>query len=41
MLMGGPQIVREVGEALRAKIEPLGKLVSLEMGKIAAEGVGR
>ena len=28
-------IVRDLGEALRAKKDPLGKLVSLEMGKIA------
>ncbi len=33
-------VVREIGEALRDKIEPLGKLVSLEMGKIVPEGVG-
>jgi aldehyde dehydrogenase (NAD+) len=33
-------IVRDLGEALRAKKEPLGKLVSLEMGKIAQEGWG-
>ncbi|MES1913866.1 MAG: hypothetical protein MHM6MM_006014 [Cercozoa sp. M6MM] len=34
------EIVRQMGDALREKIEPLGKLVSLEMGKIKAEGVG-
>jgi len=34
------EIVRQVGEALREKILPLGKLVSLEMGKIVPEGVG-
>lgn len=34
------EIVRQVGEALRQKIEPLGKLVSLEMGKILPEGIG-
>lgn len=34
------EIVRQIGEAFRAKKEPLGKLVSLEMGKIAAEGQG-
>jgi len=34
------EIVRQVGEALRAKLNPLGKLVSLEMGKIVPEGVG-
>jgi aldehyde dehydrogenase family 7 protein A1 len=28
------EIVRQIGVALRQKIEPLGKLVSLEMGKI-------
>eukprot|EP00095_Tigriopus_kingsejongensis_P003353 maker-scaffold787_size97196-snap-gene-0.11 protein:Tk03353 transcript:maker-scaffold787_size97196-snap-gene-0.11-mRNA-1 annotation:"alpha-aminoadipic semialdehyde dehydrogenase" len=33
-------IIREIGEALRAKLLPLGKLVSLEMGKIVPEGVG-
>ena len=33
-------IVRDLGEALRAKKDPLGKLVSLEMGKIAQEGWG-
>ena len=27
-------------EALRDKLQPLGKLVSLEMGKIVPEGVG-
>ncbi|XP_046688866.1 alpha-aminoadipic semialdehyde dehydrogenase-like [Homalodisca vitripennis] len=34
------EIVRQIGEALRKKLIPLGKLVSLEMGKILAEGVG-
>lgn len=34
------EIVRQIGEALRAKLVPLGKLVSLEMGKILAEGIG-
>jgi len=34
------EIVRQIGEALRAKKTALGKLVSLEMGKIAAEGEG-
>jgi len=34
------EIVRQIGVALREKIEPLGKLVTLEMGKIKAEGVG-
>ena len=33
-------VVREIGEALREKIQPLGKLVSMEMGKIVPEGVG-
>jgi len=32
--------VRDIGEALRAKKDPLGKLVTLEMGKIAQEGWG-
>jgi aldehyde dehydrogenase (NAD+) len=34
------QLVRDLGNALRADIEPLGTLVSLEMGKILAEGIG-
>ena len=34
------EIVRRIGDALRAKKEPLGKLVSLEMGKILSEGLG-
>ncbi len=34
------EIVRELGEALRAKKTDLGALVSLEMGKIATEGLG-
>ena len=33
-------VVRELGEALRAKKDPLGKLVTLEMGKIVQEGFG-
>jgi aldehyde dehydrogenase (NAD+) len=33
-------IVRDLGEALRAKKDPLGKLVALEMGKIVHEGRG-
>jgi aldehyde dehydrogenase family 7 protein A1 len=37
---GRGEIVRQIGEALRAKREPLGNLVSLEMGKIRSEGVG-
>jgi aldehyde dehydrogenase family 7 protein A1 len=34
------EIIRQIGEALRAKKEPLGKLVSLVMGKILSEGLG-
>lgn len=34
------EIVRQIGDALRSKLDPLGKLVSLEMGKIHTEGVG-
>ncbi len=34
------EIVRDLGEALRAMKEPLGDLVALEMGKIRAEGHG-
>jgi aldehyde dehydrogenase (NAD+) len=34
------QYVRRLGDALREKIEPLGALVALEMGKIFPEGVG-
>jgi len=34
------EVVRDLGEALRALKEPLGDLVSLEMGKIRAEGHG-
>jgi aldehyde dehydrogenase (NAD+) len=33
-------VVRDLGEALRAKKEALGKLVTLEMGKIVQEGWG-
>jgi aldehyde dehydrogenase (NAD+) len=33
------QVIREVGDELRLK-DPLGKLVTLEMGKILAEGNG-
>jgi aldehyde dehydrogenase (NAD+) len=33
-------IVRDLGLALRDLIEPLGELVSLEMGKIRVEGIG-
>lgn len=34
------EIVRQIGEELRKFREPLGKLVSLEMGKILPEGIG-
>lgn len=34
------EIVREIGNRLREYKEPLGKLVTLEMGKIKAEGIG-
>jgi aldehyde dehydrogenase (NAD+) len=34
------QIVREIGAETRKLKEPLGKLITLEMGKIAAEGMG-
>lgn len=34
------EIVRLIGEAFRKQLEPLGELVSLEMGKIRAEGIG-
>ncbi|GJQ14972.1 hypothetical protein GpartN1_g6763.t1 [Galdieria partita] len=34
------EIVRQIGEALREKKLLLGKLISLEMGKILAEGIG-
>lgn len=34
------EIVRQLGEALRQKKEPLGKLVSYEMGKSLQEGLG-
>jgi len=34
------EIVRQIGDSLRDKLEPLGKLVSLEMGKILPEGIG-
>ncbi|MGD2295804.1 MAG: aldehyde dehydrogenase family protein [Candidatus Aminicenantes bacterium] len=33
-------VVRDLGDALRELKEPLGELVTLEMGKIKAEGVG-
>jgi aldehyde dehydrogenase (NAD+) len=34
------EVVRTLGELLRAHKEPLGELVSLEMGKIRTEGLG-
>ncbi len=34
------EIVRKIGERLRAHKEPLGKLITLEMGKILQEGLG-
>jgi len=34
------EIVRQIGDAFRAKKEPLGMLISLEMGKIISEGLG-
>merc|ERR1712168_1629547 len=34
------EIVRQIGDALRQKLELLGKLESLEMGKILPEGIG-
>jgi len=34
------EIVRQLGEAFRAKKEALGKLISLEVGKILTEGAG-
>ena len=34
------EIVRQIGDALREAKEELGKLVTLEMGKILAEGKG-
>ena len=42
-MMPAPQrgeIVRQLGLELRAHKEPLGRLVSLEMGKILSEGLG-
>lgn len=42
-MMPAPQrgeIVRQIGDALRANKEDLGRLVSLEMGKILQEGLG-
>jgi aldehyde dehydrogenase (NAD+) len=34
------EVVRQLGDALRAHKEPLGKLVTLEMGKVLSEGLG-
>ncbi len=34
------ELVRRIGNAFRERIEPLGELVSLESGKIRAEGIG-
>jgi aldehyde dehydrogenase (NAD+) len=34
------EIVRRVGNAIRARKEPLGRLITLEMGKILQEGLG-
>ncbi|KVH92900.1 Aldehyde dehydrogenase, conserved site-containing protein [Cynara cardunculus var. scolymus] len=34
------EIVRQIGDALRAKLQYLGRLLSLEMGKILPEGIG-
>ena len=34
------EIVRRIGDALRSRIEPLGELVTMETGKIKAEGIG-
>ncbi|MEM9595644.1 MAG: aldehyde dehydrogenase family protein [Acidobacteriota bacterium] len=34
------EVVRQLGDALRRHKEPLGKLVTLEMGKILSEGLG-
>lgn len=33
-------IVRQIGDALRGRLQQLGRLVSLEMGKILPEGIG-
>ncbi len=33
-------LIRDLGNALRENLEPLGELVALEMGKIRAEGIG-
>jgi aldehyde dehydrogenase family 7 protein A1 len=34
------EMVRQIGEALRAKRDQLGMLISLEMGKVKSEGIG-
>ncbi|KAF6138806.1 hypothetical protein GIB67_025968 [Kingdonia uniflora] len=34
------EIVRQIGDALRTKLQHFGRLVSLEMGKILPEGIG-
>ncbi|KAJ1977945.1 Alpha-aminoadipic semialdehyde dehydrogenase [Dimargaris xerosporica] len=34
------ELIRQMREALNAKLEPLGQLVALEMGKIVPEGIG-
>lgn len=34
------EIVRQIGDALRKNLTPLGQLVALEMGKILPEGIG-
>lgn len=34
------EIVRQIGDELRRNLQPLGRLVALEMGKIVGEGVG-
>ncbi|KAF5281204.1 hypothetical protein FQA39_LY17844 [Lamprigera yunnana] len=34
------EVVRQIGEELRKYLVPLGKLISLEMGKITPEGIG-
>ncbi|MDP7474337.1 MAG: aldehyde dehydrogenase family protein, partial [Candidatus Poseidoniia archaeon] len=34
------QLVRDLGNALRERAEPLGELIALEMGKIRMEGIG-
>jgi acyl-CoA reductase-like NAD-dependent aldehyde dehydrogenase len=34
------EIVRQIGDELRKNLDPLGRLISLEMGKILPEGIG-